>query len=134
VPIFATLKVARDLHMELARGLYSVPAELGRAARRLGAGEDLLARAAGQNPLTGAARLTVDRPEGLSGRACGVGAAPCHRAWSLTPRVAGPEVRVYAARLLDTPLPWTRMRTVYRLLGLVRCYGASPSGKRALAR
>jgi hypothetical protein len=32
-------------------------------------------------------------------------------------------VGVYATRLLDIPLPWTRMRTVYRLLGLVRAYG-----------
>src|SRR5439155_15964624 len=36
---------------------------------------------------------------------------------------AGPAVGVYAARLLEVPLPWTRMRTVYRLLGLVRGYG-----------
>jgi hypothetical protein len=28
VPIFATPKVARDLHIGLGRGLYSVPAEL----------------------------------------------------------------------------------------------------------
>ena len=28
VPIFGTPKVARDLHIEIARGLYSVPAEL----------------------------------------------------------------------------------------------------------
>lgn len=39
---------------------------------------------------------------------------------------AGPAVDAYAARLLDTPLPWTRMRTVYRLLGLTRTYGAGP--------
>jgi transposase len=30
----------------------------------------------------------------------------------------------YAAALLDSPLPWTRMRRVYALLGLVRRYGA----------
>ncbi len=35
----------------------------------------------------------------------------------------GPSVGVYAARLLDVELPWTRMRTVYRLLGLARRYG-----------
>jgi len=29
----------------------------------------------------------------------------------------------YAAALLDSPLPWTRMRRVYALLGLVRRYG-----------
>jgi hypothetical protein len=31
----------------------------------------------------------------------------------------------YAAALLDSPLPWTRMRRVYALLGLVRRYSAA---------
>jgi transposase len=31
----------------------------------------------------------------------------------------------YAGALLDSPLPWTRMRRVYALLGLVRRYGAA---------
>ena len=35
----------------------------------------------------------------------------------------GPNVGIYAERLLDDPLPWTRMRAVYRLLGLARRYG-----------
>jgi hypothetical protein len=35
----------------------------------------------------------------------------------------GPDVGIYAERLLDDPLPWTRMRAVYRLLGLARRYG-----------
>src|SRR5439155_19147242 len=39
---------------------------------------------------------------------------------------AGRAVGIYATRLLDTPLPWTRMRAVYRLLGLVRSYGPGP--------
>ena len=30
----------------------------------------------------------------------------------------------YATALLDTPLPWTKMRQVYRLLGLVKKWGA----------
>jgi hypothetical protein len=38
-------------------------------------------------------------------------------------RAAGPAIGAYATRLLDVPLPWTRMRTVYRLLGLVRTFG-----------
>jgi hypothetical protein len=33
-------------------------------------------------------------------------------------------VGIYATALLDIPLPWTRMRTVYRLLGLVTKFGA----------
>ena len=36
----------------------------------------------------------------------------------------GPNIGIYAERILDDPLPWTRMRTVYRLQGLVRRYGA----------
>jgi hypothetical protein len=35
----------------------------------------------------------------------------------------GPDVGIYAERLLDDKLPWTRMRAVYRLLGLARRYG-----------
>ena len=38
----------------------------------------------------------------------------------------GTNVGIYAERLLDDPLPWTRMRAVYRLLGLVRRYGPGP--------
>lgn len=38
----------------------------------------------------------------------------------------GENIGIYAARLLDDPLPWTRMRSVYRLLGLVRRYGPGP--------
>jgi transposase len=38
---------------------------------------------------------------------------------------AGEVIGRYAAALLDSPLPWTRMRRVYALLGLVRRYGAT---------
>jgi hypothetical protein len=37
----------------------------------------------------------------------------------------GEAIGVYAAALLDTPLPWTKMRQVYRLLGLVKKWGPS---------
>src|SRR5437899_7110044 len=37
----------------------------------------------------------------------------------------GETIGRYAASLLDSPLPWTRMRRVYALLGLVRRYGAA---------
>jgi Mu transposase, C-terminal domain len=38
----------------------------------------------------------------------------------------GENVGIYAERLLDTDLPWTKMRQVYRLLGLARRYGPGP--------
>jgi hypothetical protein len=36
---------------------------------------------------------------------------------------ASPAVGAYAAALLDHPLPWTKMRQVYALLGLVKRWG-----------
>ena len=36
----------------------------------------------------------------------------------------GEAIGLFAHALLDVPLPWTRMRRVYALLGLVRRYGA----------
>jgi hypothetical protein len=36
----------------------------------------------------------------------------------------GEHIGAYAAAVLDHPLPWTKMRQVYRLLGLVRRHGA----------
>lgn len=36
----------------------------------------------------------------------------------------GQNIGIYAERILDDPLPWTRMRTVYRLQNLIRRYGA----------
>src|SRR5207248_10929635 len=35
----------------------------------------------------------------------------------------GPAIGAYAAAVLDSPLPWTRMRQVYALLGLVKRWG-----------
>ena len=39
------------------------------------------------------------------------------------PAAHGPAVGTYARALLDVPLPWTRMRQVYALLGLVKKWG-----------
>jgi hypothetical protein len=38
----------------------------------------------------------------------------------------GEAIGRYAHALLDVPLPWTRMRRVYALLGLVKRHGAEP--------
>ena len=48
--------------------------------------------------------------------------------------IDGEAIGVVAARLLDVELPWTRMRQVYRLLGLVRRYGAGPRVDDACAK
>lgn len=41
----------------------------------------------------------------------------------------GEAIGVFCEALLDSPLPWTRMRQPYRLLGLVRRYGAKPTNE-----
>ena len=46
----------------------------------------------------------------------------------------GEAIGVYAAALLDTPLPWTKMRQVYRLLGLVKKWGPTASSRPASGR
>lgn len=43
-----------------------------------------------------------------------------------TARSYGAQIGIFAAGLLDSPLPWTKMRSVYALLGLVKRWGAEP--------
>ncbi len=129
VPVFATPKVARDLHLEVARGLYSVPAEL--VGQRVDVRADsklvkvfLRGQLVKTHPRVPAGSRSTDPADYPVGRA----EYALRDVATLTAKAAaaGPAVGSYAARLLDTPLPWTRMRTVYRLLGLVRGYGPGP--------
>jgi transposase len=129
VPIFATPKVARDLHIEVARGLYSVPAEL--VGQRVDVRADsrlVKVFSRGQlvktHPRVKAGSRSTDPKDYPVGRA----EYALRDVATLTAKAttAGRAVGIYAARLLDTPLPWTRMRSVYRLLGLVRSYGPAP--------
>ena len=127
MPIFATPKVARDLHIEVARGLYSVPAELLGQRVQVRAGRTLVkVFSRGQlvktHPRVQAGSRSTDPADYPPGRA----EYALRDVATLTAKAAaaGPSVGVYATRLLDVPLPWTSMRTVYRLLGLVRSYGA----------
>jgi transposase len=127
VPIWAEPKVARDQHAQVARALYSLP-------RRF-VGKTLRARAD---------RNTVRFYEGALLVKTHLRMPPGKRATD--PADFPPEKTVYAMRdiaflerqaaehgdavgryarlLLDAPLPWTRMRRVYALLGLVKRYGA----------
>lgn len=126
VPIFKSCKVHRDFHLEIGKALYSIPkAYIGqqvdvRADSRLVKvfwHGQLIKTHPRQRP---GGRFTDpdDLPEEKVGYAMRdiarlIAAAGQH----------GPDVGIYAERLLDSPLPWTRMRAVYRLLGLARRYG-----------
>jgi len=119
VPRWSDPKVHRDFHVEVDRAIYSAPHLIG---QRLRAGRDSKTvklyfrgelvrvhprKAPGQrhtNPAdlpTGTEVYATRDLDRLRQMAAGHGDA----------------IGAYATAILDTPLPWTRMRQVYRLLG-----------------
>ena len=125
----ATVKVHRDFHVEIARSLYSAPKEY------LGCRLDARADSA-LVKLYHRGQLVKTHPRAEPGRRVTDPAdLPEHKtvyamrdvaSLAAAARRHGDNVGVYAERLLDTDLPWTKMRQVYRLLGLVRRYGPGP--------
>ncbi len=129
VPMFTRVKVHRDFHVEVAKSLYSLPQEW--------IGQYLNARADGELvKLFHSGQLVKTHPrQPPGGRSTDRTDLPVERAGyamrDLTTLIGtcagyGPNIGIYAERLLDDPLPWTRMRSVYRLVGLVRRYGPGP--------
>lgn len=137
VPVFKRVKVHRDFHVEVAKALYSVPeAYLGRhldaradselvklytTGRTGQVGPGQLVKTHPRQPPGGRSTHREDLPEDKTGYALRdltklIGVCAGH----------GESIGIYAERLLDDPLPWTRMRSVYRLQGLVRRYGPDP--------
>jgi transposase len=133
-PIFARVKVHRDYHVEVARALYSVPEHL--IGTHLDARADReLVRFYATGPAGGGKLVKTHPRQPPGGRSTDPDDLPAEKAGyalrDLSRLVAacaghGANVGIYAERLLDDPLPWTRMRSVYRLLGLVRRYGPHP--------
>jgi len=129
VPVLTTVKVHRDFHVEVGRALYSAPKEY------LGCHLDARADSA-LVKLYCRGQLVKTHPRQQPGRRVTDPAdLPAEKttyamrdiaSLARTARRHGDSVGVYADRLLDTDLPWTRMRQVYRLLGLVRRYGPGP--------
>jgi transposase len=126
VPLYAEPKVHRDYHIEVARSLYSVPERY--------IGERVWVRADRELVrVYHRGQLIKVHPRMQPGqRSTDPLDLPQHkRAYAMRDieylqRVAagyGTAVGAYAAKLLDSSLPWTRMRQVYCLLGLVRRYG-----------
>jgi transposase len=127
IPTWTHPKVAPDRHVQIAKALYSVPGEL--VGRRLDARMD--ARTVklywrGElikvHPVVAPGRRHTD-PADLPAEV----SVYAMRDLNTLQRKAvahGDHVGTYAAAVLEHPLPWTKMRQVYRLLGLVRRHGA----------
>lgn len=126
VPVYATAKVHRDHHIEVAKALYSVPGDL------IGQRVDVRADAKLVRIFARGHLVKVHPRQAPGGRVTDEADLPAERtAYALRDldklgRLAathGPAVGAYATALLDTPLPWTKMRQVYALLGLVKKWG-----------
>ena len=134
IPTWTHPKVAPDRHVQVAKALYSVPGEL--VGKRLDARVD--ARTVklywrGElikvHPVVAPGRRHTD-PADLPAEV----SIYAMRDLNTLQRKAsahGTHVGAYAAAVLAHPLPWTKMRQVYRLLGLVRRHGAD-GGRRRL--
>jgi hypothetical protein len=126
VPVYATAKVHRDHHIEVAKALYSVPGNLIGCRVEVRADRQLVRISHRGQPIKTHPRAQP------GGRVTDPADLPTERtAYALRDlehlkRLAGghgPAVGAYAAAVLEHPLPWTKMRQVYVLLGLVKRWG-----------
>ena len=126
VPIYTTAKVHRDHHIEVARSLYSVPGNLIGQRVEVRADRSLVrVFARGQlvkvHPRQQPGRRVTD-PDDLPAERTVYAMRDLDRLRRLAAS-HGPAIGAFAAALLDHPLPWTKMRQAYALLGLVNKWG-----------
>jgi len=126
VPLFKSCKVHRDFHLEVGKALYSVPkAYIGQQVDVRADSQLVKVFWHGQLVKTHPRQRPGGRwtdPDDLPAEKVGYAMRDLDRLVAAA-RHHGADVGIYAERLLDDPLPWTRMRAVYRLLGLARRYG-----------
>ena len=128
VPHWCDPKVGRDHLAQVAKALYSLPTRF--IGKRLRARADrTLVRFYDHGTLV---KTHPRQPPG--GRSIDPTDFPAHKSAYALRDVAflkrqaaehGEAIGRFAHLLLESPLPWTRMRRVYALLGLVRRYGAA---------
>lgn len=129
LPTWTTAKVHRDRHVTFGCALYSAGGVgMGEKVRVRGDSTKVkiyhrgeLIRVHSKQERGGRSTHRDDIPTGRE-----IYARRDSKALVKQAQSAGKQIGEYAARLIDTPLPWTRMRHVYRLLGLVRRYGSEP--------
>lgn len=126
IPLWSDPKVGRDQFAQVQKALYSLPfhfrgrelsARADRSTVRFYDGYTLVKT----HPRVAAGQRSTDRSDFPQDKA-----AYAFRDLDFLIRKAsrhGTNVGEFARRLLQTELPWTRMRQVYALLGLVRRFG-----------
>lgn len=127
LPHYARPKVHRDHHIEVAKALYSVPGNLigSRVDARADRGlvkvfhRDALVKVHPRQAPGGRSTDPADLPQEKTAYALRDVSRLCAQA-----AAHGPSVGAYAKALVDHPLPWTKMRSIYALLGLVKRWGA----------
>jgi hypothetical protein len=126
VPVFSAPKVHRDHHVEVARAIYSVPGNL--------IGQTLVARCDRTTVKLYARRqlIKVHPRMAPGGRSTDPADLPQERTTYALRDIDhlislgkghGESIGRYIEAVLDHPLPWTKMRQAYRLLGLVKKWG-----------
>ncbi|MDQ4134040.1 MAG: IS21 family transposase [Actinomycetota bacterium] len=127
LPTYPKPKVARDHHIEVDKALYSVPGDL------IGRHVDVRADRALVRIYFRAQLVKVHARVPAGRRQTDPADLPAEKTtYALRDiehlrRMAaahGPAIGAYATALLEVPLPWTRMRQVYALMGLVKKWGA----------
>lgn len=126
VPRWSRPKVHRDFHVEVLRAIYSAPHPLlgQRVAARADSKQVKLyfkGELVRVHPRMAPGQRSTN-PEDLP-KGTEVYATRDLDTLKEMATAEGPAIGRYAAGILDTPLPWTRMRQVYRLLGLVKKWG-----------
>ena len=126
VPVWTTAKVARDHYAQVARGLYSLPTRFigkeltvraDRAMVRFYLGGTLVkahSRVAAGKRATDASDFPPDASQ-LASRSIASYVEQASR--------HGPVVASYVQAVLEGPMPWRRMRSVYALMDLVAAHG-----------
>jgi transposase len=128
IPRWSEPKLHRDFHVEVDKALYSAPHRLiGQhlKARRDSSTVKLYFRGelVKVHPRMAPGQRSTDPADYPSGKE--IYATRDVDKLKYLAANHGEAIGRYAAALLDTPLPWTKMRQVYRLLGLVKKWGAS---------
>ena len=125
-PKWTVAKVHRDHHIQVAKALYSIPGALIGETVTVRVDSRLLkvwfrGQVVKIHPRQAPGSRSTDEADLPSEKT-----VYAMRDLDKLQRMAarhGEAIGTYAAVLLDIPLPWTKMRQVYRLLGLVKKFG-----------